>query len=67
MQTTRLTGGYDLRHSAASLLVDMGFSLKEVQEYLGHNNISTTADIYSHLEFKSKQNIVKSMADRLNT
>lgn len=29
-------------------------SLKEIQEWLGHSDIATTADIYSHLDFKSK-------------
>lgn len=57
---------HDLRHSAASLLVDLGFSLKEIQEYLGHSNISTTADIYSHLKFESKRNIVNTMNEKLN-
>jgi integrase len=52
---------HDLRHSAASLLLANGFSLKEIQEYLGHGDISTTANIYSHLLFQSKQN----MADRM--
>ena len=53
---------HDLRHSAASLLLANGFSLKEIQEYLGHADISTTANIYGHLLFKAKQN----MADRMD-
>jgi len=28
--------------------------MKEIQEWLGHSDISTTANIYSHLDFKSK-------------
>jgi len=53
---------HDLRHSAASLLLANGFSLKEIQEYLGHADIGTTANIYGHLLFKAKQN----MADRMD-
>lgn len=45
---------HDLRHSCASLLIASGVSLKEIQEWLGHSNYATTADIYSHLEYKSK-------------
>jgi len=29
-------------------------SLKEIQEWLGHSNISTTSNIYTHLDFNSK-------------
>ena len=53
---------HDLRHSSASNLLRLGFGLKEIQEWLGHANISITADIYSHLEFEAK---VK-MADKLD-
>ncbi|MBR3439408.1 MAG: tyrosine-type recombinase/integrase [Clostridia bacterium] len=42
------------RHNCASLLLANGVSLKEIQEWLGHSDIATTADIYSHLDFKSK-------------
>lgn len=53
---------HDLRHSAASLLINSGFNLKEIQEWLGHSNIATTGNIYSHLQYASKVN----MANRFN-
>ena len=28
--------------------------MKQIQEWLGHSNFSTTADVYSHLDFTSK-------------
>ena len=28
--------------------------MKQIQEWLGHSNFSTTADIYSHLDYSSK-------------
>ena len=45
---------HDLRHSCASLLLAKGAAMKEIQDWLGHSDISTTADIYSHLDFSSK-------------
>ena len=47
---------HDLRHSCATLLYDNGVSLKEIQEWLGHSNIATTANIYTHLNYKNKIN-----------
>ena len=46
---------HDLRHSCASLMVMNGVSMKQVQEWLGHSTFSTTADIYAHLDYKSKE------------
>ena len=45
---------HDLRHSCASLLYANSVSLKEIQEWLGHSDISTTSNIYTHLDFSSK-------------
>ena len=45
---------HDLRHSCASLLHSNGVSMKEIQDWLGHSTISTTANIYTHLDFSSK-------------
>ena len=41
---------HDLRHTCASLLVSLDVNMKVIQKYLGHSNMSTTADIYSHLD-----------------
>ncbi len=40
---------HDLRHSHASLLIHLGFSPLLIQERLGHENIETTLNTYSHL------------------
>ena len=45
---------HDLRHSCASLLASNGVPMKNIQEWLGHANFNTTADVYSHLDFTSK-------------
>ena len=44
---------HDLRHSCASLLLANDVPMKQIQEWLGHSDISTTANIYSHLDYKS--------------
>ena len=40
---------HDLRHSHASLLINMGFDIKEISERLGHESVKTTWDTYAHL------------------
>lgn len=45
---------HDLRHSHASLLIDLGFSVLLISERLGHKDPSITLKIYAHL-FPSKQ------------
>lgn len=40
---------HDLRHSHASLLIEMGFSPLLIKERLGHEKIETTLAVYSHL------------------
>lgn len=39
---------HDLRHTAASLLLQWGTHPKVVQELLGHSTIAITLDLYSH-------------------
>jgi integrase len=40
---------HDLRHACASYLLASNVPMKVVQEILGHSQLSTTADIYSHV------------------
>jgi len=40
---------HDLRHSAASILIALGCNVKEVSSFLGHNQVSTTLNVYAHL------------------
>jgi len=50
---------HDLRHSAASILVSLGCNVKEISSFLGHNQISTTLDIYAHLFNSSSVELMK--------
>ncbi len=54
---------HELRHSCASLLLACGVNMKEIQECLGHSAISTTADIYSHLNYSSKLNVANTLTN----
>ena len=40
--------------SCASLLLANGVPLKHIQEWLGHSDFSTTANIYAHLDYSPK-------------
>lgn len=53
---------HDIRHSKASLLIDMGGSPLLVAERLGHERVSTTMEVYSHL-FPTKQTEVAKQLD----
>lgn len=46
---------HELRHSCASLLLAKHIPMKMIQDWLGHSDIQTTANIYSHLDAESKQ------------
>ena len=40
---------YDLRHFYASMLIEQRVSLKRVQYLMGHEDVSTTLNVYGHL------------------
>ncbi|MEG2342463.1 MAG: site-specific integrase [Bacilli bacterium] len=47
-----------LRHTHATILLENGANIKAIQERLGHSNISTTLDTYSHVTNKLKHETV---------
>jgi integrase len=40
---------HDLRHVAASLLIETGWNAKRIQTVMGHSSIQMTFDLYGHL------------------
>lgn len=48
---------HTLRHSVATLLHKHGFSVKIIQYWLGHSNISTTLDTYTHLSLEDLSDV----------
>ena len=57
---------HDLRHTNATLLLQQGVSMKVVQERLGHKDISTTANIYSHVTKELQENATKKLSKILD-
>lgn len=56
---------HDLRHTAASKLVQNGLSLLEVSKILGHSQVSMT-ERYSHLEPTETSNKARDTLNTLN-
>lgn len=50
---------HGLRHTHCSLLFEAGATIKEVQERLGHTDVKTTMDIYTHVTKKTKAGTIE--------
>lgn len=57
---------HDLRHTCASLLLANNVPMKKIQEWLGHSDFSTTANIYAHLDYQSKKSSAEAMLTGLD-
>lgn len=55
---------HDLRHSSATLLLKLGFSLKDIQEWLGHSDISTTQR-YAHFLEEKKDDMLSHVTEKI--
>lgn len=53
---------HGFRHTHASLLFESGASIKEVQDRLGHENIKTTMDIYTHVTQSARDKTAEKFA-----
>lgn len=54
---------HDLRHTCATMLCRQKISLRDIQLWLGHSTDQTTADIYTHLDYRDKMNTANAAAD----
>ncbi len=52
---------HDFRHSCASLLINNGASIIAVSKYLGHENITTTLNTYTHILKNQFEDIVTNL------
>lgn len=58
---------HDLRHSCATMLLSLGYSMKDIQEWLGHSNYNTTANIYTHIGMEEKRLIATKLNEVFTT
>ena len=57
---------HGLRHTHCSLLFEAGASIQEVKERLGHSDIQTTMNIYTHVTEKAKEGMAEKFAAYVN-
>ncbi|MFL9655097.1 tyrosine-type recombinase/integrase [Streptomyces sp. PB17] len=49
---------HDLRHSAATLLLEQGVELIVIKELLGHARIGVTATVYAHVRLRLQRDAI---------
>lgn len=54
---------HGLRHTHCSLLFEAGATLKEVQDRLGHSDIKTTMNIYTHVTKKAQEQAIQKFSN----
>lgn len=57
---------HGLRHTHCSLLFEAGASIQEVKERLGHSDIKTTMNIYTHVTQQAKEGTAEKFAAYVN-
>lgn len=63
--TLKHVSPHGLRHTHCSLLFEAGASIKEVQDRLGHTDVKTTLDIYTHVTKKAKEGAIQKFVSYL--
>ncbi|MGN0181424.1 MAG: tyrosine-type recombinase/integrase [Candidatus Ornithomonoglobus sp.] len=56
---------HDLRHSCASVLLEKGWSMKAISDWLGHSEIGITMNLYTHIDLDSKRERAKTLGGML--
>ena len=56
---------HDLLHSCTTIMLYLGYSLKNIQTWLGHSNYNLTADTYIHSGTSAHEQMALSMSERL--
>ncbi len=57
---------HSLRHTHATMLLEGGANIKDIQDRLGHSSLSTTMNIYSHVTNKMKNDTVNILENMIN-
>jgi integrase len=57
---------HEMRHTAATILMESGAHLKVVSEILGHRKVQTTLDLYSHVSVSLQRATTDALEDRLD-
>ncbi len=66
-QTGIESTAHQLRHSYATMLFELGISVKDAQELLGHSTAAMTQDVYTHLRTEHKAKIIDEINNAINT
>lgn len=54
---------HQLRHGFATMLYEAGIDLKDAQDLMGHSDITTTQNIYTHIRNKRKEQTAQKLND----
>ena len=50
---------------AGAMLIAAGYHIKDIQDFMGHSNIYTTANVYGHLDTSRKNDMVNDISGAL--
>lgn len=59
----RVGATHDLRHTCASLLIQLGAHPKAIQDRLGHSDIGVTLNLYGHLFRSIEEHLTDALED----
>ncbi len=54
-----------MRHSCATIMLYLGYTLKDIQTWLGHSNYNFTADTYIHSGMGAHEQMAQTFSERL--
>ncbi|MGE7132976.1 tyrosine-type recombinase/integrase [Lysinibacillus xylanilyticus] len=57
---------HGLRHTHSTLMYEAGIQPKEIQDRLGHSDIKTTMDMYTHLTPETKSDAIQTYYNHVN-